>query len=91
MLIKQGNKCLLKPQRPVMSLKILAYESQEKGMATQSRYPCLQNLRGQKSVANYSPWDHEESDTTEQLALPLNSKFAILIENMSKYIKSSVL
>ena len=30
----------------------------------------LGEFHGQKSLAAYSPWDHKESDTTEQLTLP---------------------
>ena len=26
---------------------------------------CLENPRGQRSLADYSPWSHKESDTTE--------------------------
>ena len=26
---------------------------------------CLENPHGQRSLADYSPWDHKESDTTE--------------------------
>ena len=37
----------------------------EKGMATLSSNSCLENPQGQRSVAGYSPWGHEESDTTE--------------------------
>ena len=29
------------------------------------QYSCLENLRGQRSQAGYSPWDHKESDMTE--------------------------
>ena len=31
-------------------------------------YSCLENPHGQRSLAGYSPWDHKESDTTEQLS-----------------------
>ena len=31
------------------------------------QYSCLANLHGQRSLAGYGPWDHKESDTTEQL------------------------
>ena len=30
-------------------------------------YSCLENPHGQRSLAGYSPWDHKESDTAEQL------------------------
>ena len=29
------------------------------------QYSCLENPRGQRSLAGYSPWGHRESDTTE--------------------------
>ena len=29
-------------------------------------------FHGQKSLAGYSPWDHKESDVTEQLTLALS-------------------
>ena len=31
------------------------------------QYSCLENPHGQRSLAGYSPWGCEESDTTEQL------------------------
>ena len=31
------------------------------------QYSCLENPRGQRSLAGYSPWGRKESDTTEQL------------------------
>ena len=39
----------------------------EKGMATHSSNSCLENPHGQRSLAGYSPWGREESDTTERL------------------------
>ena len=30
------------------------------------QYSCLENPHGQRSLAGYSPWRHNESDTTEQ-------------------------
>ena len=32
------------------------------------QYSCLENPHGQRSLVGYSPWDHKESDTTEQLS-----------------------
>ena len=32
---------------------------------------CLGESHGQRSLAGYSPWGRKESDTTEQLTLPL--------------------
>ena len=31
------------------------------------QYCCLENPHGQRSLVGYSPWDHKEVDTTEQL------------------------
>ena len=28
------------------------------------QYSCLENLHGQRSLADFSPWGHKESDTT---------------------------
>ena len=32
------------------------------------QYSCLENPHGQRSLEDYSPWDHKESDMTEQLS-----------------------
>ena len=32
------------------------------------QYSCLENPHRQRSLADYSPWDRKESDTTEQLS-----------------------
>ena len=32
------------------------------------QYSCLENPHGQRSLADYSPWDPTESDTTEHLS-----------------------
>ena len=40
----------------------------EKGMATHSNNPSLENPHGQRSLAGYSPQSCKESDTTEQLS-----------------------
>ena len=37
----------------------------EKGMATHSKYSCLENPHGQRSLVGYSPWSLKESGTTE--------------------------
>ena len=37
-------------------------------MATHSSILSLENPQGQKSLAGYSPWGRQESDTTEQLS-----------------------
>ena len=31
------------------------------------QYSCLENPRGQRSLVDYSPWGHKESDTTKLL------------------------
>ena len=36
-------------------------------MANPLQYYCLENPHGQRSLPGDSPWDHKESDTTEQL------------------------
>ena len=33
------------------------------------QYSCLENPRGQRSLAGYSPWGHKEPDTTERLSM----------------------
>ena len=32
------------------------------------QYSCLENPHGQRSLADYSPWGHKESDMTERLS-----------------------
>ena len=32
------------------------------------QYSCLENPHGQKSLEDYSPWSHKESDTTEAIS-----------------------
>ena len=39
------------------------------------QYSCLENSRGQRSPAGYSPWGCKESDMTEQLSTAQHSKF----------------
>ena len=33
------------------------------------QYSCLENPQGQRSLADYNPWGHKESDMTEQLSM----------------------
>ena len=33
------------------------------------QYSCLENPHGQRSLVDYSPWGHKESDMTERLLL----------------------
>ena len=35
------------------------------GHGSPLQYSCLENSQGQRSLAGYSPWGHEELDTTE--------------------------
>ena len=35
------------------------------GHSNLPQYSCLENPHGQRSLVSYSPWDHQESDTTE--------------------------
>ena len=32
------------------------------------RYACPENAHGQRSLVDYSPWGHKESDTAQQLS-----------------------
>ena len=45
------------------------------GHGNPPQYSCLENPHGQRSLANYSPWGHKESDMTEQLTqfIPISS------------------
>ena len=36
------------------------------GNGSPLQYCCLENPHGPRSLADYSPWGHKESDTTEQ-------------------------
>ena len=38
------------------------------GNDNQIKYSCLENSMERRSLVCYSAWDHEESDTTEQLS-----------------------
>ena len=39
-----------------------------RGHGNPLQYSCLENPHGQRSLAGYSPWGHEESGMTEQLS-----------------------
>ena len=39
------------------------------------QYSCLENPRGQRSLAGYSPWGYKESDMTEQLSTAQQTKY----------------
>ena len=43
----------------------------EKGMATHSSISFFGESHGQRGLVSYSPWGHEELDTTERLTLSL--------------------
>ena len=42
--------------------------SSGEGHGNPLQYSCLENPNGQRSLADYSPWGHKESDTTKQLS-----------------------
>ena len=41
--------------------------SPAEGHGNPLQYSCLENPHGQRSLAGYSPWSHQESDMTEYL------------------------
>ena len=41
--------------------------SSAEGLGKPLQYSCLENPHGQGSLVGYSPWGHNESDTTERL------------------------
>ena len=43
------------------------------GHGSPLQYSCLENPRGQRSLAGYSPGDHKELDTTERLSTAQHS------------------
>ena len=53
-------------------------------METYSIFLCLENPHGQRSLAGYSQWGHEESDTTEQLS---TSHLELFRNDFNLYIK----
>ena len=46
------------------------------------QYSCLENPRGWRSLAGYSPWGHKESDMTEWLSTILFTTFILLIKQL---------
>ena len=56
------------------------------------QYSCLEKSHGQRSLEGYSPWDHKESDTTEQLTLSLLTAFLHSLDliNMSNKCQMSI-
>ena len=61
----------------------------EKGIAcTQAFLPG--EPHGQRSLADYSPWGHKESDTTERLSLSLHfSEEVFTHENENTYLQKT--
>ena len=45
------------------------------GNSNPLQYSCLETPDGQRSLADYSPWPHKESDTTEQLTTEQHTFF----------------
>ena len=64
-------------------------------MATHSIFLCLENPHGQRSLAGYSPWGHEESDTTEQLSTAhlelFRDDFNLYIKIQSRYARQKTI
>ena len=52
------------------------------------QYSCLENPRGQRSLAGYSPWGRKESDTTERLSRAQHSVYLLI--PVSQFISSSL-
>ena len=48
------------------------------------RYSCLENPRGQRSLADHSPLGHKESDTAKQLSIALTQFPFIIYEGILK-------
>ena len=44
------------------------------------QYFCLENPHGQRSLVDYNPWGHKESDTAERLTL-YNKLISSVLEN----------
>ena len=43
------------------------------GLGNPLQYSCLENPHEQRNLEGYGPWDHKESDTTEQLSKRLST------------------
>ena len=62
------------------------------GLGNPLQYSCLENPRGQRILAGYSPWSHKESDTTEWLstgfwlATPTQGQFMKLGQDFTGHI-----
>ena len=57
----QESACNVGDQGSIPGLR----RSPGRGHGNPLRYSCLENPRGQKSLAGYSPWSHKESDVTK--------------------------
>ena len=56
------------PTMPETGVRSLGQEDPlEKDRATHSKYSCLENPAGQRSMVGYSPWGRKASATTERL------------------------
>ena len=53
----------------------------EGGHENPLQYSCLENPHGQRSLASYSPWGHEELDMTERLNTAWASSVSQLVKN----------
>ena len=47
--------------------------SPDGGHGNPTEYSCLENPHGQRSLVGYYPWDHKESDMSEQLSTAQHS------------------
>ena len=47
--------------------KMLYDSSPREGNGKPLQYSCLEKSHGRRSLVDYSPWGHKESDTTERL------------------------
>ena len=54
--------------------------SPARGHGNPLQYSCLENPHGQRSLADYSPWGHKESDTTERRIHSLSPPHSLLFE-----------
>ena len=61
--------------------------SAEEGNGNPLQYSCLENPHRKRSLADYSTWDHKESDTMEQLNTAQNSnRFVTAFLPRSKHL-----
>ena len=44
------------------------------------QYPCLAKSHGQRSLVDYSPWDHKKLDMIKWLNTPIILKFALYLK-----------